>query len=157
MKKIAYGLLVVFGIILLTGCGRNINFNKVSHLTCKKTEVSTNDTTTSIMTLAYDKNERVTDFKVEESITYNKQMSQEALQITEKTMKLIGKIPGINFESKVGDNSLYFNFSGNIKMLKTIMKQLDKNYTEAKVYGDTKTEALTSLAKEGYSCQDIKK
>jgi len=37
------------------------------------------------------------------------------------------------------------------------MKQLDKNYVEANVTGDTKSEALEELTKDGYSCQDVKK
>lgn len=156
MKKIIYSLLIIFGIVLLTGCGK-IDFSKSSRLVCSKTEDKSNETTTTIITLSYDKNEKIENFMAESNVVYKTTMSQEALQITEKTMKLIGKIPGINFESKVGDNSIYFNFSGNIKMLKTIMKQLDKNYNESKVTGDTKREALDGLTKDGYSCEDIKK
>ena len=38
MKKIAYSVLIIFGIILLTGCTKNINFSKTSHIVCTKTE-----------------------------------------------------------------------------------------------------------------------
>ena len=156
MKKIVLSLVIVLGVILLTGCGK-VDFSKSSRLVCSKIEDKSNDTTTTVLTLSYDKNEKIENFMAEENIVYKKSMSQEALQITEKTMKLIGKIPGINFESKVGDNNIYFNFSGNIRMLKTIMKKLDKTYDESKITGDTKSEALKELTKDGYICEDIKK
>ena len=35
------------------------------------------------------------------------------------------------------------------------MKQLNKDYDESKVIGDTKQEALTELSQEGYTCEDI--
>lgn len=156
MKKIVLALIIVFSIILLTGCGK-VDFSKTSHIECQKTETNSSDTTTTTMVFSYDKNEKINDFKIDANVVYKQTMSQEAIEITEKTLKLIGKIPGIDFESSVGDNSLNYSFSGNVKMLKVLMKQIDKNYDESKVMGDTKSEALKELTKEGYSCKDYKK
>ena len=156
MKKIVLSTLVILGIVLLTGCGK-VDFSKTSRIVCTKTESNASENTTTIMTLSYDNNEKIENFMVEESVQYNKTMSAEALQITEKAMKLIGSIPGISFESKVGDNGLYYSFSGNIGMLKTLMKQLNKNYSEDKIVGDTKQEAILELSNDGYYCEDIKK
>ena len=61
------------------------------------------------------------------------------------------------FKSEVSDNRFYFSFSGNIKALKLLMEKLDKSYSESLVAGDTKSEALTELTKEGYTCEDFKK
>jgi len=158
MKKIVLSILVVFGIVLLTGCGASkLDLSKTSHIICRKTETKSSDITTTVLALAYDKNGKITDFKVDTDVQYIKQMSPEAIEIVEKTMKLIGKIPGISFESKVGDSSLYYSFSGNIKMFKTIMKQVNKDYDESKVTGDTKSEALKELTKDGYTCEDYVK
>lgn len=155
MKKIVLSLVLVLGVILLTGCGK-VDLSKSSRLVCTKVEDKTSDTTTTILTLSYDKNEKLEKFMVEENVAYKVTMSETAIKITEKAMKLIGSIPGISFDSKVGDNSLYYSFSGDVKFLKTLMKQLDKNYDESKVTGDTKSEALKELAEEGYTCEDIK-
>ena len=46
MKKIVYSLLIVFGIVLLTGCGKEVDFSKLNHVTCTKTEAKASDTTT---------------------------------------------------------------------------------------------------------------
>ena len=154
MKKIILSLVIVLGIILLTGCGK-VDFSKTKHLECNKTENNINDTTSTTMLLSYDKNGKINDFRIDTSIIYTKTMSKEALELTAKTLKLIGKIPGISFESEVGDNSLHYSFTGNIGLLKTVMKQLNKNYDESKVVGTTKSEALTELSKDGYTCQDI--
>ena len=156
MKKIVLGLLVVFGIVLLTGCGK-FDFSKASRIECEKTESNASSTTKTTMILAYDKNEKINNFKIDADVTYNTTMSQEAIQITEKAMKLIGSIPGVSFESQVRDNGLYYSFTGNVSMLKVLMKQLTKDYDESKVMGDTKSEALTELTKEGYTCKDYKK
>ena len=154
MKKIVLCLSIVLWVILLTGCGK-ADFSKTKRIVCTKVEDNSNDTTTTILTLSYDKNEKLNNFMAESNIVYKKSMSQKAIEITEKAMKLIGSIPGISFDSKVGDNSLYYSFSGNVKFLKTLMKQLDENYDESKVTGDTKSEALTELSNEGYTCEDI--
>lgn len=156
MKKIVFSLIIVFGIVLLTGCGK-VDFSKVSHIECVKTESNSSDTTQTTMIFSYDKNEKINDFKVSSDVTYKTTMSPEAIKVTEKAMKLIGSIPGISFESQVRDNGLYYGFTGNIKMLKILMKQLNKNYDDSKVIGDTKTEALSELTKEGYTCKDYKK
>ena len=156
MKKIVLSLVLVLGVILLTGCGK-FDLSKTSHITCTKSEAKSNEITTTVLNLAYDKNEKITDFQVDANIQYTKSMSQDAIKIIEKTLKLIGKIPGVSFESSVGENSLYYSFSGNIKMFKTIMKQVNKDYDESKVTGDTKSEALKELQNDGYTCEDIKK
>ena len=157
MKKIVLSLVVVLGVVLLTGCGGKLDLSKTSHIICRKTETKSSDITTTVLALAYDENEKITDFKVDTDIQYTKSMSPEAIKIVEKAMKLIGSVPGVNFESKVGDNSLYYSFSGNISMLKTIMKQTNKDYDESKVTGDTKAEALKELPKDGYTCEDYVK
>ena len=79
------------------------------------------------------------------------------MEITEKAMKLIGTTMGLGFESSVTDNSIAYSFSGNIKTFKVLMKQLNKDYKEENVTGDTKQEAITELSKDGYVCEDIKK
>lgn len=156
MKKVVLSLLVIVGIVLLTGCGK-VDFSKTSHIACSKTEQNSSDTTTTILNLAYDKNEKITDFEVIADVQYNKQMSEEAIKIVEKTLQLVGAIPGISFKSSVGSNSLNYSFSGNIKMLKVVMKNVNKDYSEDKVTGDTKSEALSELTEDGYTCEDIKK
>lgn len=156
MRKIILSILAVLGIVLLAGCGK-FDLSKTSHISCTKSEAKTSDITTTVLNLAYDKNEKITDFQVDTNVQYTKSMSQDAIKIIEKTLKLIGKIPGVSFESSVGENSLSYSFSGNIKMFKTIMKQVNKNYDESKVTGDTKTEALIELQKDGYTCEDYKK
>ena len=157
MKKVIYSLLVIVGIVFLAGCGKNIDFNKTDRLVCKKTEDNTSSITTTTMTLAYDKNEIITYFKAEGDTTYKTAMSKEALELTAKTMRLLAKPLGAGFTSEISENRFYFSFTGNIKALKALMKHIDKNYNESKVTGDTKSEALTELTQEGYSCQDIKK
>ena len=157
MKKIVYSLLIVFGIVLLTGCGKEVDFSKTNHIVCKKVEDKTSDTTTTIMTFSYDKEEKLSNFKVESDTTYKQAMSQKATELTAKTMGLISKTLGVAFQSEVSENRFYFSFSGNIKALKLLMEKLDKNYKDELVTGDTKTEALTDLTKEGYTCEDIKK
>ena len=157
MKKIVYSLLIVFGIVLLTGCGKEVDFSKLNHVTCTKTETKANDTTTTVMTFSYDKEEKLSNFKVESDTTYNQAMSEKATRLTAKTMGLISKTLGVAFNSEVSENRFYFSFSGNIKALKLLMEKLDKNYKEELVTGDTKSEALNDLTKEGYTCQDYKK
>ena len=61
MKKVVLSLLVIAGIVLLTGCGK-VDFSKSSHITCSKTEQNSSDTTTTVLNLAYDKNEKITVF-----------------------------------------------------------------------------------------------
>ena len=156
MKKVVLSLLVIAGIVLLTGCGK-VDFSKSSHITCSKTEQNSSDTTTTVLNLAYDKNEKITDFEVIANVQYNNQMSEEAIKIVEKTLQLVGAIPGISFESSVESNSLNYKFSGNINMLKVVMKNVNKDYSEDKVTGDTKAEALSELTEDGYACEDIKK
>ncbi|MBR5370038.1 MAG: hypothetical protein IK137_01905 [Bacilli bacterium] len=156
MKKIVFSLVLVLGIILLAGCGK-VDLSKSSRIVCTKVDDNSSDTVTTVLTISYDKNEKIENFMSESNVVYKTTMSQQALEITEKTLKLIGKIPGLSFESKVGDNSLYYSFSGNVKFLKTVMKQLNKNYDESKVTGDTKSEALLELQNDGYTCEDIKK
>lgn len=156
MKRIVYSLLVIFGVVLLTGCGKEVNFNKTPHVICQKTEVNSQDTTLSTMTFSYDKNEKLEDFKVEEDVIYQQPMSKQALNITAKAMKLIGKAMGLGFKSEVSENRLYFSFSGNIKSLEALMKRLDKEYKANNTVGDTKSEALQELTKEGYTCEDYK-
>jgi len=155
MKKIVLSLVLVVGVILLAGCGK-VDLSKSSRIVCSKVEDKSSDTTTTILTLSYDKNEKINNFMVESNVLYKTTMSETAIKLAEKAMKLIGSIPGISFDSKVGDNSLYYSFSGDIKFLKTLMKQLDKDYDESKVTGDTKSEALKELTEEGYTCEDIK-
>lgn len=156
MKKIGLSLVIVLGVILLAGCG-NIDFSKTSHIICSKTEENSVDTTTTVMTFSYDKNEKIENFKVETNTIYKNSMSKEAMEITEKAMKLIGTTMGLGFESSVTDNSIAYSFSGNIKTFKVLMKQLNKDYKEENVTGDTKQEAITELSKDGYTCEDIKK
>lgn len=156
MKKIFLSILLVVGIILLAGC-RKVDFSKTSHIVCKKTEYNTNDIHTSTLTFAYDKNEKIGDFGIEEYIKYNQPMSKEAIEITQKTMKLISKALGASFESEISDNSFKYSFTGNIKVFKALMKKLNDNSKEINVKGDTKEEALYELTKEGYTCKDIKK
>lgn len=157
MKKVIYSLLIVLGVIILSGCGKEIDFSKTNHIVCKKTEVNASDTTSTTMTFSYDKNEKLSWFKIESDTVYNNNMSKEAIEITEKTMKLISKTIGAGFKSEIGENRLYISFNGNVKALKLLMKQLNKNYKDDLVSGDTKQEALTDLTKEGYTCEDIKK
>lgn len=156
MKKIVLSLVLVLAVILLTGCGK-VDLSKSSRLVCTKVEDKASDTTTTVLTLSYDKDGKIENFMAESNVVYKTTMSQQALEIAEKAMKLIGSIPGISFDSKVGDNSLYYSFSGNVKFLKTIMKQMNKDYDESKVTGTTKSEALNELTKEGYICEDITK
>ena len=155
MKKIGLSL-IVLGIILLAGCGK-VDFSKTSHIICSKTEENSVDTTTTVMTFSYDKNEKIDKFKVETNTIYKNSMSQEAMKITESAMKLIGTTMGLGFESSVSDNSIAYSFSGDIKTFKVLMKQLNKEYKDENVTGDTKQEAITELSKDGYTCEDIKK
>ena len=157
MKKIVYRLLNVFGIVLLTGCGKEVDFSKLNHVTCTKTEAKASDTTTTVMTFSYDKEEKLSNFKVESDTTYNQAMPEKATRLTAKAMGLISKTLGVAFNSEVSENRFYFSFSGNIKALKLLMEKLDKNYKEELVTGDTKSEAIADLTKEGYTCQDYKK
>lgn len=157
MKKIVYSLLIVFGLVLLTGCGKEVDFSKLNHVTCTKTEAKTNDTTITTMTFSYDKEERLSNFKVESDTTYNQAMSEKATKLTAKTMELISKTLGVAFNSEVSENRFYFSFSGNIKALKLLMEKLDKNYKDELVTGDTKSEVINDLTKEGYTCEDFKK
>lgn len=157
MRKIVYSLLIVFGIVLLTGCGKEIDFEKTSHVVCTKVEEKAVDTTTTKMTFAYDKAEKLTNFKTESDTVYKNSMPKQATEIAAKTMGLISKTLGVSFKSEVSDNRFYFSFSGNIKALKLLMEKLDKSYSESLVAGDTKSEALTELTKEGYTCEDFKK
>ncbi len=156
MKKIVYSLLVVLGVFLLAGCGK-VDFSKTSHISCKKTEDKASETTTTTMMFTYNKDGKINDFQVESDTTYKTAMSKEVMEITAKAMKLIGKPLGLGFKSEVSENRLYFSFSGNIKAFKVLMKQLNKDYKEELVTGDTKEEALSELAKDGYTCEDIKK
>lgn len=156
MKKIVLSLVLVLGLIILTGCGKEVNFNKTPHIVCQKTEVNSQNTTLSTMTFSYDKNEKLEDFKVEENVLYQQSMSKEALNITAKAMKLIGKAMGLGFKSEVSENRLYFSFSGNIKSLELLMKKLDNEKKVNSAVGDTKSEALQELTKEGYTCEDYK-
>lgn len=156
MKKIVYSLLVVLGVFLLAGCGK-VDFSKTSHISCKKTEDKANETTTTTMMFTYNKDGKINDFQVESDTTYKTAMSKEVMEITAKAMKLIGKPLGLGFKSEVSENRLYFSFSGNIKAFKVLMKQLNKDYKEELVTGDTKEEALSELSKDGYTCEDIKK
>jgi hypothetical protein len=155
MKKIVFSLLLVFGVLLLTGCG-NIDFNKVPHIICTKTEDKVNDTTIETIIFAYDKNEKLGAFKVVEDVQYKTPMSTESMEYTAKTMKAISKLMGANFESEVGNNSFRYSFTGNIKAFKILMEKLDSNSNKT-ITGDTKQEALTSLTKEGFTCEDVKK
>ena len=156
MKKIVFSLVLVLGVILLAGCGK-VDLGKSSRLVCTKVEDKSSDTTTTILTLTYNKDEKLENFMAEGNVVYKTTMPQQALEIAEKAMKLIGSIPGISFDSKIGDNSLYYSFSGDVKFLKTIMKKINKNYDESKVTGDTKSEALKELQEDGYICEDIEK
>ena len=156
MKKIVYSLLIVFGLILLTGCGKEVDFSKTSHIVCKKVEVNSHDTTTTELTFSYDKDEKLGAFKADSDVVYKEPMSQRATEITAKAMGLISKTLGVSFKSEVSENELHFTFSGNIKVFKKLMQKLDKNYIETKVTGDTKEEALRELTKEGFTCEDFK-
>jgi len=157
MKKIVLSLLIVLSVLLVTGCAKEIDFSKTNHIICKKSEEKTSDITNSVITFSYDEKENLKDFQVETDVTYKVAQSKEATELAAKTIKLITKPLGLFAKTRVGDNSFYFSFSGSIKGFKTIMKQLDKNYVEANVTGDTKSEALEELTKDGYSCQDVKK
>ena len=157
MKKIVYSLLIVLSVLLVTGCAKEIDFSKTNHIICKKGEEKNNNITNTVLTFSYDENEKLKDFQVEADITYKTTQSKEATELAAKTIKLLAKPLGLFAKTRVGDNSFYFSFSGSIDGFKTIMKQLDKSYTEANVTGDTKSEALNELTKEGYSCEDIKK
>lgn len=156
MKKIVYSLLVVLGVFLVTGCGKEVNFNKVPHIICQKTEVNSSNTTLSTMTFSYDENNKINDFKVEEDVIYQQPMSKQALAISEKAMSLISKTTGLGFKSEISENRLYVSFSGNIKMFKKLMKQLDKNYIETVEKEETKEDAIKELTQEGYTCEDYK-
>lgn len=157
MKKIAYSVLIIFGIILLTGCTKNINFSKTSHIVCTKTENGVDATTNRTLTFSYDKNEKIEDFKVEIDIKYKEEMSEDALNIISKAMKLTSKALKLNFESKVEKYRLYYSFTGNIKYYKELIAKLDEEYNEENIKDATKEEILSKLQKEGYSCKDNKK
>lgn len=155
MKKIVLSLLIVFSVILLAGCGK-VDYENSPHITCTKLETNSADTTDTKYIFVYDKNNKITAFKVDVDITYNQQIPKETISITENAMKVIGMIPGINLATETRDNGLFFSFSGKVKMLKTLIKQLNGNIDESKITGDTKTEALEEFTKDGYTCVDSK-
>ena len=155
MKKIVLSLLIVFSVILLAGCGK-VDYEKSPHITCTKLETNSTDTTDTKYILVYDNKGKITAFKVDVDITYNQQLPKEAISITENAMKVIGMIPGINLVTETRDNGLFFSFSGKVKMLKTLMKQLNNDFDESKMTGDTKTEALEEFINDGYTCVDSK-
>ena len=152
MKKIVLSLLIVLGVILLTGCGK-VDFENSPRIVCSKTETDYGETTNTKFTLLFDKNDKLTDFKVDADITYNQQMSQEALEISEKAIKAFDLIPGIKLESSTKANGLTFSITGKAKILKKLMRQLNKDYDESKITGDTKQEALEEFTGEGYTCE----
>jgi hypothetical protein len=155
MKKIVLSLLIVFSVILLAGCGK-VDYENSPHITCTKTEDNSSETTSTKYTLVYDNNEKITAFKADLDITYKQQMPKEAFTITEKAMKVIGLTPGLDLVTETKDNGLYFSFSGKVKMLKILMKQLNGDYDENNITGDTKQEALNEFTSEGYTCEDYK-
>ena len=152
MKKVVLSLLIVCAVVLLAGCGK-VDFDNSPRVVCSKTEYTSSDTTNTKFTLLFDKNDKLTHFKADVDITYNQQMSQEALNASEKAMKIIGMIPGLNLDTESKDNGLRFSFSGKVKMLKTLMQQLNKDYDESKITGDTKQEALDEFTSDGYTCE----
>ena len=103
------------------------------------------------------KNEKIEDFKVEIDIKYKEEMSEDALNIISKAMKLTSKALKLNFESKVEKDRLYYSFTGNIKYYKELIAKLDEEYKEENIKDATKEEMLSKLQKEGYSCKDNKK
>jgi len=157
MKKIFLSVLLALTVLLVTGCGKEIDFNKTSHITCSKIEDKQEEKTSSTITLAYDKNEVVTDFKIETDITYKTTMTKEAAEITAKTMKLIAKVLGVNAKTETSDNRVYFGFTGNIKKLKSLMEHIDTDYKEKEFTNNTKSDALKGLTKDGFTCKDFKK
>ena len=156
MKKIVYSLLIVFGLILLTGCGKEVDFSKTQHIVCKKVEVNSHDTTTTELTFSYDKDGKLGAFKADSDVIYSQAMSPKATELTAKAMGLISKTLGIAFKSEVSENELHFTFSGNIKVFKKLMQKLDKNYIGTNVNDDTKEEAIKELTQEGFTCEDFK-
>lgn len=154
MKRVIYSLLIVLGIVLLSGCVKNIDFSKTPHIVCKKLEINSNEDTTTIMTFSYDKNEKLQDFRIESNTNYKQAIPKETLEIARNAMKLISRTIGLGFKSEVSENRLYFSFDGNIKSLEVLMKQLNKESRDKEIVGDTKQEALTELTKEGYTCED---
>jgi len=157
MKKVVLSLILVLSVLLVAGCAKQIDFSKTNHIICKKSEEKTNDITNTVMTFSYDDNEKIKDFQVEADITYKTPQSKEAIELTVKTLNLITKPLGLFAKTKVNDNGFYFSFSGNIDRYKVLMKNLDGNYNETNINGDTKSEALSSLTKDGFSCEDVKK
>lgn len=157
MKKVVYSLLIVFGVILVTGCGKEVDFSKTDYIVCSKYENKGTNNTNTILTFSYDQNEKIDNFMIESDINYNDAVSKQASEVIAKTMRLISKTLGLSFKSQVEDKRLYYSFSGNINTFKTLMKQLDKSYNEDKIKGDTKQEAIDELTKDGYTCHDIKK
>lgn len=155
MKKIICSLLIVLGIILLTGCAKNVDFSKKDHIVCRRNEVKSTESIETTLTFAYDQNEKLKDFKVESDIYYNNSMSKQANEVTAKAMKLISSTLGLFFDSEISENHLRYSFVGNIDTFKLLMKQLNANEEDLK--GDTKQEALQELTKEGYTCEDIKR
>ena len=153
MKKVFLSLLIVFSVVLLTGCGAKVDFENSPRVVCQKTESEATGTTNTKYTLLFDENDKLTHFKADVDVTYNQQMPKEAMTVTEKAMKIIGLTPGFDFKSEVRDNGLSFSFSGKIKMLKTLIKQLNGNLNEDNITGDTKQEALNEFTGEGYTCE----
>lgn len=153
MKKIVLSLLIVFSIILLTGCGQKVDYDNSPRVVCEKTESTSEGAVHSKYTLLFDNNDKLTHFKADVDIIYNRGMPQEAVSVTEKAMKLIGLTPGIDFSSEISENELKFSFAGKVKMLKTLMMQLNKDYNENSVTGDTKQEALEEFTRSGHTCE----
>ena len=152
MKKIVLSLLIVLSVVLLAGCGK-VDFDNSPRVVCSKSESNSSETTNTKFTLLFDKNDKLTDFKADVDITYNQAMSQEALSISGKAIKAFGLIPGLNLKSSTKDNGIVFSVSGRVKMLKTLMMQLNKDYDESKVTGDTKQEAIEEFTGDGYTCE----
>ena len=153
MKKIVLSLLIVFSVFLLAGCGK-IDYENSPHITCSKLQSDATGITDTKYILVYDNNDKITAFKVDVDITYNQQLPKEAISVTEKATKIIGMTPGLDIVTEPRDNGLYFSISGKVKMLKTLMKQLSKDFDESKITGDTKSEALEEFTNEGYTCVD---
>ena len=153
MKKIVLSLLIIFSVFLLAGCGK-VDYENSPHITCSKLQSDATGTTDTKYILVYDNNDKITAFKVDVDITYNQQLPKEAISVTEKATKIIGMTPGLDIVTEPRDNGLYFSISGKVKMLKTLMKQLNNDLDESKITGDTKQEALEAFTSEGYTCED---
>ena len=155
MKKVFLSLLIVFCIILLTGCGSKVDYDNSPRVVCQKTESTSEGSVYSRYTLLFDKNDKLTHFKADVDIAYSQEMPKEAISVTERAMKLIGLTPGIDFESNMSEHELRFSFAGKVKMLKTIMMQLNNNYDENSITGDTKQEALKEFTSSGHTCEEF--